>query len=183
MQLQHNMNVSQNDKVAVGMMMQEDLYCVISAMLRQEQEEEYGCRDYLEFDDTRIDETCRTKMAEWVFQVVDCTQLQRETASVSLMYLDRFMCTSSPSALKARVDRKEYQLVVLTTLYIATKIFEPFAMDASLVSQLSRGVHSEEEIIALEYEILVALHWKVNGKLRLNYADIMRCLCDRLAHD
>ena len=172
MQLQHNMNVSQNDRVAVGIMMQEDLYCVLSAMLRQEQEEEYGCRDYLKFDDTRIDETCRTKMAEWVFQVVDCTQLQRETASVSLMYLDRFMCTSSPSAIKARLDRKEYQLVVLTTLYIATKLFEPYAMDASLVSQLSRGVHSEEEIIALEYEILVALHWKVNGKLRPNYTDL-----------
>ena len=162
------MNVCPKDKVAVGKMMQDDLYCVLSAMLRQE--EEYQCHDYLKnFDDARIDETCRTKMAEWVFQVVDCTQLQRETASVAVTYLDRFMCTSSPSAKKARQDRKEYQLVVLTTLYIATKIFEPFAMDASLVSKISRGVHSEEEIIALEYEILVALQWKVNGKLALDY--------------
>lgn len=165
------MNVCPKDKVAAGKMMQDDLYCVLSAMLRQEKE--YQCHDYLEFDDTRIDETCRTKMAEWVFQVVDCTQLQRETASVSMMYLDRFMCTSSPSAQKARLDRKEYQLVVLTTLYIATKIFEPFAMDASLVSRLSRGVHSEEEIIALEYEILVALQWKVNGPTPLQFVNYL----------
>lgn len=158
------MNVYPQDNVAAGSMMQEeDLYSVLSAMLRQE--EEYQCHGYLDVDDTLVDEICRTKMTEWVFQVVDCTQLQRETASVSIQYLDRFMCTSSPSAKRARVDRKEYQLVVLTTFYIATKIFEPFAMEASLVSRLSRGVHSEEEIVALEYEILVALQWRLNGKL------------------
>jgi hypothetical protein len=170
------MNAHPQDNATVGSMIQEDLYSVLAAMLRQE--EEYECHDYLEFDDTKIDETCRTKMTEWVFQVVDCTRLQRETASVSMSYLDRFMCTSSPTAKKARLDRKEYQLVVLTTLYIATKIFEPFAMDASLVSKLSRGVHSEEEIIALEYEILVALQWKVNGKLAspLHYCICTLCL-------
>lgn len=148
-------------------MHEEDLYNVIAVMLRRE--EDYRCHNYLEFDSSEtnidIDETCRTKMCEWIYQVVDCTRLQRETASVSMSYLDRFMCTSSPSAEKARLNRKEYQLVVLTTLYIATKIFEPFAMDASLVSRLSRGLHSEEEIVALEYEILVALQWRVNGKL------------------
>mmetsp|Transcript_18707 Transcript_18707/g.28461 ORF Transcript_18707/g.28461 Transcript_18707/m.28461 type:complete len:336 (-) Transcript_18707:57-1064(-) len=165
------MNAHPQDNVTVGSMIQEDLYNVLAAMLRQE--EEYECHDYLEFDDTKIDETCRTKMTEWVFQVVDCTRLQRETASVSMSYLDRFMCTSSPTAKKARLDRKEYQLVVLTTLYIATKIFEPFAMDASLVSKLSRGVHSEEEIIALEYEILVALQWKVNGPTPLQFVNYL----------
>jgi hypothetical protein len=162
------MNVYPQDNVAIGSMMhEEDLYNVIAVMLRRE--EDYRCHNYLEFDSSEtnidIDETCRTKMCEWIYQVVDCTRLQRETASVSMSYLDRFMCTSSPSAEKARLNRKEYQLVVLTTLYIATKIFEPFAMDASLVSRLSRGLHSEEEIVALEYEILVALQWRVNGKL------------------
>mmetsp|Transcript_11999 Transcript_11999/g.18403 ORF Transcript_11999/g.18403 Transcript_11999/m.18403 type:complete len:305 (+) Transcript_11999:215-1129(+) len=164
------MNVYLRDDAA-GSMMEEDLYSVLSAMLRQE--EEYQCHGYLEFNDTRIDETCRTKMTEWVFQVVDCTRLQRETASVSIQYLDRFMCTSSPSANRARLDRKEYQLVVLTTLYIATKIFEPFVMDASLVSSLSRGVHSEEEIVALEYEMLVALHWRVNGPTPLQFVNYL----------
>jgi Cyclin, N-terminal domain len=86
------------------------------------------------------------------------------------------MCTSSPSALRARLDRKEYQLVALTTLYIATKIFEPFAMDASLVSRLSRGLHSTEEIIALEYEILLALQWKVNGKLAHSSTGVQVCI-------
>jgi hypothetical protein len=182
-----NMNVHRaQNNIAVGPMMQEeDLYNVLSAMLRRE--EDYRCHNYLEFDSSDakidVDETCRTKMCEWIYQVVDCTRLQRETASVSMSYLDRFMCTSSPSAEKARLNRKEYQLVVLTTLYIATKIFEPFAMDASLVSRLSRGLHSEEEIIALEYEILVALQWRVNGKLASPVCTTLHDVINYKAHD
>ena len=171
------MTASQDD-IAVGPMMQEDLYKVLAAML--EQERAYLCHNYLELNsdcsDIEIDDTCRSKMCEWVYQVVDCTRLQRETAAVSMSYLDRFMCTSSPSALRASLDRKEYQLVALTTLYIATKIFEPFAMDASLVSRLSRGLHSTEEIIALEYEILLALQWKVNGKLAHSSTGVQVCI-------
>lgn len=51
----------------------------------------------------------------------------------------------------------------MTCLYIAVKIGEPFVMDASLMSRLSRGIHSAEEITTLEYEILVSLQWKMCG--------------------
>lgn len=155
-------------------MMQEDIYSLLAAMLQKEGD--YLCQNYLATDcsdDTEIDvDACRSKMCQWIYQVVDCTRLQRETAAVAVSYLDRFMCTTSFSAYKARYDRKEYQLCALTSLYIATKIFEPFALDASLVSKLSRGLHTTEEIIALEYEILTALRWRVNGKLATIYSSI-----------
>lgn len=154
--------------------MQEDIYSLLAAMLQKEGD--YLCQNYLATDcsdDTEIDvDACRSKMCQWIYQVVDCTRLQRETAAVAVSYLDRFMCTTSFSAYKARYDRKEYQLCALTSLYIATKIFEPFALDASLVSKLSRGLHTTEEIIALEYEILTALRWRVNGKLATIYSSI-----------
>mmetsp|Transcript_25899 Transcript_25899/g.55686 ORF Transcript_25899/g.55686 Transcript_25899/m.55686 type:complete len:204 (+) Transcript_25899:518-1129(+) len=51
----------------------------------------------------------------------------------------------------------------MTCLYIAVKINEPFEMDATLMSRLSRGLHSAEEITSLEYDIMIALQWKVNG--------------------
>ncbi len=74
------MNVYPQDNVAIGSMMhEEDLYNVIAVMLRRE--EDYRCHNYLEFDSSEtnidIDETCRTKMCEWIYQVVDCTRLQR----------------------------------------------------------------------------------------------------------
>jgi hypothetical protein len=156
-------------------MMQEDIYGLLAAMLQKEGD--YLCQNYFDTDsadDTEIDvDTCRSKMCQWIYQVVDCTRLQRETAAVAVSYLDRFMCTTSSSAYKARYDRKEYQLVALTSLYIATKIFEPFALDASLVSKLSRGLHTTEEIIALEYEILTALRWRVNGPTSFQFVNYL----------
>ena len=44
-------------------------------------------------------------------------------------------------------------------------------MDAALISQLSRGVHTAEEITSLEYEILVALQWKLNGPTPVQFVN------------
>lgn len=99
------------------------IFHCISTMLRQE--EHYVCYDYLEDahatcrgdrDDNHsdknpiIDETCRSKMCEWIFHVIDSTRLQRETASVAMNFLDRFLCASTPRAERARASRSEYQL-------------------------------------------------------------------------
>jgi len=60
-----------------GGMQEECIVCCISSMLRQE--EQYICHGYLDddfdaaddmqisSDDVAIDETCRAKMAEWIF--------------------------------------------------------------------------------------------------------------------
>ena len=61
-------------------------------------------------DNTIIDETCRSKMCEWIFHVIDSTRLQHETASVAMNFLDRFLCASTPRAKRARSHRSEYQL-------------------------------------------------------------------------
>jgi hypothetical protein len=150
-----------------------DIYNCISAMLAQEHY--YLCHDYLNLSHRQaahhsmqfercdpIDETCRSKMTEWCFHVVDCTNLRRETVSIAMGYLDRFLCSSSLRAEQARCDRKEYQLAAMTALYIAVKIYEPLEMDAGLVSKLSRGLHSAGEVTRLEHEMLVALSWRMN---------------------
>lgn len=59
-----------------GGMLEECIICCISSMLRQE--EQYICHGYLDDDfdaaddmqissDDAIDESCRAKMAEWIF--------------------------------------------------------------------------------------------------------------------
>eukprot|EP00581_Thalassiosira_minuscula_P029902 CAMPEP_0183785120 /NCGR_PEP_ID=MMETSP0739-20130205/66337_1 /TAXON_ID=385413 /ORGANISM="Thalassiosira miniscula, Strain CCMP1093" /LENGTH=323 /DNA_ID=CAMNT_0026029115 /DNA_START=86 /DNA_END=1057 /DNA_ORIENTATION=+ len=160
--------------------------CCISAMLRQE--EQYLCHDYLGIQSAEsqhlstthvIDETCRSKMCEWIYHVIDSTRLQRETASVAMGFLDRYLSSSSERAEGAKLDRKEYQLAAMTCLYIAVKIREPFEMDAGLMSRLSRGMHSAEEITTLEYDILIALQWKVNGPTPIQFINhIMELLPD-----
>ncbi|KAL9190628.1 hypothetical protein ACHAXT_000334 [Thalassiosira profunda] len=174
-----------------------DVLLCLQAMI--ECEEGYLCSDYLDGHHRAasaaaaaaadrpldrgdgIDESCRSKMAsfrtrpllrvEWIFHVIDSTRLQRETASVAMNYLDRFLGTPSVRAREARSNRKAYQLAAMTCLYIAVKLREPFEMDASLMSRLSRGIHSAEEITTLEYEILIALQWKVNGPTPVQFVN------------
>mmetsp|Transcript_22018 Transcript_22018/g.46339 ORF Transcript_22018/g.46339 Transcript_22018/m.46339 type:complete len:362 (-) Transcript_22018:104-1189(-) len=186
---------SQDDDIvdcAVAKMDPRDVRESISVMFQQE--EHYLCDDYLRESERQlnclnppsagtqhhpdrseqgepVDALCRAKICEWIFQVVDFTKLQRETVSIAMSYLDRFLCSSSPRAQRALNDRKEYQLAALTTLYIAVKLFEPLAMDAELVSKLSRGLHTPDEITEFEYDILCALKWRVQGPTTFQFVN------------
>ncbi|KAL7542601.1 hypothetical protein ACHAXR_012789 [Thalassiosira sp. AJA248-18] len=149
----------------------------------QQQESTYRCRDYIidaADDDVStcssnaccnegpqeqriIDQDCRSKMVEWSYQVSDFCNFQRETVSMAMNYLDRFLSTASPRAHQALCDKKEFQLVAMTSLYIAIKLFEPLAMDPGLLVHISHGCYTETDIVEMEEEILKSLQWRVNG--------------------
>ncbi|KAL7529833.1 hypothetical protein ACHAWF_003128 [Thalassiosira exigua] len=165
----------------------------IAAMRLQESSSAYRCRDYIAEDDATaradavarcgspcssaaprrrrrregrtpvIDRDSRAKMVEWSMQVSDFCKFQRETVAMSMGYVDRFLGTSSPRARRALGDKKEFQLVAMTALYISVKLFEPVAMDAGLLAEISHGCYEEEEILEMEEEILRALSWRMNG--------------------
>ena len=105
----------------------------------------------------------RTKIFTWMMHIIETAQLQRETVIIAMSYLDRFMSTTIPQAKRARYNRREYQLISFTCLYIAIKIAEPTALSISMCSNLSRGVHSIDDIIACEKNILKGLQWRMNG--------------------
>ena len=110
-----------------------------------------------------LDVSCRTKICRWMFHTIDNLRFQRETAIIGMSYLDRFMSLSVPLAKRARYNRRAYQLVAMSSLYIAVKITEPQTLSVSMISALSRGVYSVNDIVACEKAILTSLRWKVNG--------------------
>jgi hypothetical protein len=145
----------------------------IAIMLIQE-ENEYGCFDYLAANEAirkkaakPVDEDCRVKMCEWCYQVVDFCKFRRETVGIGMSYLDRYMC--SKKGKKALGDRKEYQLVAMTCLYIAIKLHEPLEMETSLLADLSRGCYTEMEFANMEQCILEAIEWRVSGPTPLAF--------------
>lgn len=144
------------------------------ALMLQQEENEYRVTDYLkENEEMRkkaakpVDEDCRVKMCEWCYQVVDFCKFRRETVGIGMTYLDRYLC--SDSGKKALGDRKEYQLVAMTCLYIAIKLHEPLEMETSLLADLSRGCYTEMEFANMEQKILLALLWRVNGPTALGF--------------
>ena len=109
---------------------------------------------------SHVDEICRFKMCEWSFQIVDFCKFHRESVDIAMNYLDRFLLTKVGQA--ALQDRNVYQLVAMTCLYSAIKIHERQALSPAVVSQLSRGVYTAEQVIATEVTLLHALQWKLH---------------------
>ena len=138
-----------------------------------EQERKYKCRDYLsrcknsqhgtsqgsnesptESEDT-IDTFCREKMCEWSYRVCDHFFINREIVSFSFSILDRFVD-------RCQCDRAAFKLASMTSLYIATKIFDARQLPISSLAVLSGGEFEMVHIAAMERIILKTLEWRLN---------------------
>jgi hypothetical protein len=146
---------------------QEQTLSTIRVMRRQE-ETSYANSDYLESlpdlmseeDQDPIDAACRSVMSQWCYQIVDFCSYKRETVATCMSNLDRFLAT--PDGQQVMMDRNQFQLAAMTSLYTAVKVHEQEAMAPKLISSLSRGAHSIEAVEAMEFRILSAIQWRVN---------------------
>lgn len=111
--------------------------------MREQETKHHRCVDYLTDSDSIFsrppetadqDEESRIKMSAWCYQVVDFCKFRRETVGIAMSYLDRYLTSLDDRS--AVTDRKFYQLVTMTSLYIAIKIHEPLEMETSLLADL-----------------------------------------------
>jgi hypothetical protein len=149
----------------------------LQAMQRQE-ELGYSVVDYLSCLpknntalDAPVDASCRSIMAKWCNEIADFCNYKRETVAIAVNCLDRFMSTQSGQEIL--FDRNQYQLAAMTALYSSVKIHEQEAMDPSLVSTLSRGVHSPQAVEAMESKMLNAIKWRVNPPTAMSFVRSM----------
>ena len=108
-----------------------------------------------------VDVDCREKMCEWCFQIVDHCQFQRETATIAMNLLDRYLSsdTIGDSVLN---DRGTYQLAAMACLYTAVKIHEPVAISSDNMAKLSKGVYTKEQLEIMESTLLGAIEWRLH---------------------
>uniref|UniRef100_A0A7S4QQU5 Cyclin-like domain-containing protein n=1 Tax=Ditylum brightwellii TaxID=49249 RepID=A0A7S4QQU5_9STRA len=179
-------------------MMNEEIISQLEAMRRQESGA-YACRDY--FSQQRSESTecdfgmmkpmrtrwqqqqstplcpaSRRKMIEWCYQIVDQCGFDRESVVIAISYLDRFLMTQS--GVPALHNNKTFQLVTMTCLYIAIKLFEPEVIDPSIVSHISRGLYTEQDIVDMEMVILSALQWRVQPPTAIAFVRHFLALVD-----
>ena len=157
----------------ISMKDQQDIHDTISAMLKQEVN--YLSNNYLKVSKISISD--RAKVCKWVFDIVDRLKLNRETAIVEISYLDRVCSsTSSSRAAKARGDRNEYQLVAVSSLFIAIKILELNILSADMLSYITKNMYTQDEITSCEEDILDALEWKMFGPTSVQFVDYIVAL-------
>lgn len=104
---------------------------------------------------SRINELWREKMCEWLYQIVDHLDFDRENVSVAMSHLDRYLATLS-------VDRRIFKLAGMTALYIAIKVYETGELNISGFIELSCGYFKNEHIVAMENSMLPSLNWYVH---------------------
>ena len=111
-----------------------------------------------------VEDTCdsliRTKMVDWCCQVIEFCKLDMEIAVIAMNYADRMYAMHPLSSIQSNLH--EYQLTVMTSLYIAAKIHAAEALDPKLVSNLSRQLYTPQQVEECERKILSTLSYKVN---------------------
>ena len=151
---------------------QDDILSCIEAMRSQEaknynfarycflQGPTYTTEQIEDLTDEPTDALCRTKMIDWAFTVVDSCDFSRSNVFVATSNVDRYL--SSPVGLKALRNRREFQLLCMTSIYSAIKINEVETLTPQGMAHVSRGDYTSEEIEAAELNMITALNWHVN---------------------
>jgi len=162
----------------------------IAVMLKQEKGQYAPMFDYLSINrdsqnnNEHVNEAWRRKICEWSFEVVDHFGFDREVVSIAMNYLDRVIAHTTGTT-KALVPRKEFQLVAVTSLYLAIKLHgetdavegSPRKLRINAFVELSRGMFSIETLETMERAILSNLEWNVNPPTTVCFvASLLRLL-------
>lgn len=115
-----------------------------------------------------VDHFCRSIMAKWCISLCKfCSYDRRMVASV-MSCVDRFVAT--PKGSKILLNRDQYQLAVMASLYLVAKVQQTQALEPASVAKLSRGKYTKSDIETMELEMLVSLKWFVNPPTPMGFA-------------
>lgn len=143
----------------------------ITVALQQENTHYSPCYDYLtrkntsESDSDGISEVWRQKMCEWAYEVLDHFKIDREVVAIAMNYLDRTIGHEAKTK-KRHIPRKWFQLVAVTSLFLATKLYcevdpaegkKKLRIDAFV--ELGRGMFSIKDLEETEQRIMSDLDW------------------------
>lgn len=114
-----------------------------------------------------VDEECRAKMVLWCTKIVDFCNFERETVSIALSFLDRFLSTKAGE--QFLYNRHEFQLATLGCFFTAIKLSESRELSLHLFSQITNGMYSVERLAKMELQILSALNWRMHPPTPLRF--------------
>jgi len=128
-----------------------------------------------------VTENWRRKICEWIFEIVDHFNFDRDLVTIALRFLDRSISKSST----APVDKREYQLAAVTSLYLAVKLHgnarsssgNRLHLGLPTLIELCRGIFTEDIIQESERKLASLLDWHLNPPTPLQYIVYFLRLC------
>lgn len=120
----------------------------------------------------------RGKICKWMCKVVDSYSMEREIMTISMMYFDRYMSIRRCASTK---DQTKFQLVALSSLYLAIKLNETRNMSMENILQLSNGRFCENDLVAMELELMATLDWYLHPKTPQSFVHYLVLLMPNFA--
>ena len=113
----------------------------------------------------------RTKTCGWMYHVVDTHHLDRELVCIAMHYMDMYLSKKKHICDNAHA----FQLVGMTSLYMAIKIFRTQGKCATVSSfvKLSKDVFTENDFLKMEKSILDTLRWHMHPPTPQAYLDLL----------
>mmetsp|Transcript_1599 Transcript_1599/g.2200 ORF Transcript_1599/g.2200 Transcript_1599/m.2200 type:complete len:299 (-) Transcript_1599:99-995(-) len=112
-----------------------------------------------------LTEGFRRLVCGWLFEVVDHFNYDRDIAAIATYYIDQTTAIQMQKQDKT-VQRREYQLIGVTSLYLAIKLHggheDASRPDIQSFANLSNSQFSVKEIEGKELEMLTMMDWHLN---------------------
>jgi Cyclin, N-terminal domain len=129
------------------------------------------------------DGSWRIKIAGWAYEVIDYFDFEREAVAIALNFVDRFMAINHRKNINITMNKRDYQLLTVTALFLAIKIHGVSSDHRNAGAKLTLRVFVElsqhrftgSDIEGMELTLLDKLKWKLNPPLPVNF---IGCLMD-----
>eukprot|EP00727_Mastigamoeba_balamuthi_P001083 m51a1_g10972 hypothetical protein (1055) ;mRNA; r:273219-277342 len=99
----------------------------------------------------------RLVLCSWMSEVCEDLRMYRSTWQAAVSYVDTFMAVSG---MHVRADN--FQLLGVSSLLVAAKMEEIHPPSVQLLSRMTAGAFTPDEIVSVEREVLQALDWRVS---------------------
>lgn len=104
----------------------------------------------------------REKLINWLMEVQLVFRLLIDTMFLAVNMIDRYSA-------KRHIPRNKYQLVGMTSLFIASKVEEIWAISVAQFVFISKEAYTKEEILDMEQEILSTLCFNVTPATTISF--------------
>lgn len=130
--------------------------------LRRQEDECQTCINFINLStNNEIDETCRTSMVVYLQKIGKALKLSPETVWQSISFFDRYLSSGKGKSNDALQDKYRFQLVAISSFYIAVKLYEQVELSVGTLAKLCKGYYAKEDILEGEEDILFALNFRL----------------------
>jgi hypothetical protein len=111
---------------------------------------------------TDIDAQARTEEIEWIVTHIATFELSSKAVFLAVNFLDRLL-------LQKQIPRPKLRLYTATCLSLAAKVENEFCPHLQTFIDLADGVFTEDDMVAMEIQVMQDLQWKMNATTPILY--------------